>query len=135
MFSWLLNDNQPDLFGSLADIRFNTVISRDAALGFGKPLISYEGGQHFLGAGSGQNDNALNAIYDSVNRDPRMKQVYAQYLNGWRDDTGQFLTHYFNCDAWSVFGRWGSLEFSTQPRAQAPKFDALQTYIETRPLS
>jgi len=134
IFSWLLNDNQPDLFGSLADIRFNTQASRDAAAGFGKPLISYEGGQHFVGIDIALNDTALNTLLDAVNRDPRMKQLYETYLANWRTDTGQRFTHFYNVDAWSPFGRWGAREFAAQARVDAPKFDGLLTYMENNPL-
>lgn len=30
-------------------------------------------------------------------------------------------------------GTLGALEYMTQPRAASPKFDALQTFIETNP--
>ncbi len=118
----------------LEDIRFNSQQSRDAAANFGKPLISYEGGQHFVAIGNALDDPALNTLFDTVNRDPRIREVYSTYLNNWRLDTDQQFTHFYNCDSWSIFGRWGSLEFATQPRAEAPKFDALQSYIEAQPL-
>jgi len=28
------------------------------------------------------------------------------------------------------YGRWGSMEYLGQPRTQAPKYDALQKYVE-----
>jgi hypothetical protein len=38
----------------------------------GVPLIAYEGGQHLTGVGGVENNAAINALFDSANRDPRM---------------------------------------------------------------
>ena len=35
-----------------------------------------------------------------------------------------------NCEGYGKHGRWGALEYITQPRAEAPKFDALMRFIE-----
>lgn len=135
VFSWL-QTGTPDLgFGSLAELDAAIAAQKETVDAFGIPLITYEGGQHFLAAGPVQFDEALNALMDAVNRDPRMKTAYLDYLDSWRTSGGdEVFWHYLHTDRWSVFGRWGSRESTTQPRAQAPKFDALQTYIENRPL-
>jgi hypothetical protein len=135
VFDWLLNDNNAILdFGSLASLDRAVGDQKAMVQGFGLPLITYEGGQHFLAAGSFQNDADLNAIMDSVNADPRMRQVYLNYLGNWRQRSQEVFWHYLNVDRWSRFGRWGSKQFASQTRAQAPKFDGLQTYIEQQPL-
>jgi hypothetical protein len=135
VFDWLLNDNNAILdFGSLASLDRAVEGQKSMVQGFGLPLITYEGGQHFLAAGGFQNDAALNAIMDSVNADPRIKQIYLSYLGLWRQRSAEVFWHYLNVDRWSRFGRWGSKQFANQTRAQAPKFDGLQTYIEQQPL-
>jgi len=40
--------------------------------------------------------------------------------------------HYTNCNGYGLFGRFGSLEYIDQPRAEAPKYDALQRWLEGR---
>ena len=40
--------------------------------------------------------------------------------------------HYTNCNIYGIFGRFGSLEYIGQPRAEAPKYDAIQRWIEGR---
>jgi len=40
--------------------------------------------------------------------------------------------HYTNCNGYPLFGRFGSLEDIDQPRAGAPKYDALQRWLERR---
>jgi len=135
VFDWLANDNNATLdFGSLPSID-NVVAAQVATLApFGIPLTTYEGGQHFLAAGSVANDPELNALMDDVNRDPRMKQVYTTYLNNWQTRTGHVFHHFSNCDRWSVFGRWGSKEFPSQSMDDAPKYDALMEFIASKPL-
>jgi hypothetical protein len=104
-----------------------------SASAHGVDLVSYEGGQHLAGHGGVENDDTINALFDEVNRDSRMGGLYATYLEAWRDAGGQVFTHFTSCGGYSKWGRWGSLEYLTQPREEAPKFDALQDFIETTP--
>ncbi|KAI7836073.1 hypothetical protein COHA_010042 [Chlorella ohadii] len=121
-------------YGSLADVDAAVAAQVAAVRAFGVNLTSYEGGQHLVAAGSLAWDARLNAILDAANRHADMKQIYLRYLSAWRDRTGQLLTHYVHCDRWSVWGRWGAQEYPSQPRAQAPKLDALLQYAAASPL-
>lgn len=93
-------------------------------------LVAYEAGQHHVGYGGAENDDQLNKLFDALNRDPRMKDIYLEYLENWKASGGTWLNHYVNCDVFSKWGRWGALENVHQPREQAPKYDALMTFIE-----
>ncbi len=99
----------------------------------GLALVAYEAGNHLVGIQGVENDAAVNALFDAANRDPRMKDVYTRYLEGWKDSGGQLLVHFVNCSAPLKWGRWGALEYLEQPRADAPKYDAIQSFIETYP--
>jgi chitodextrinase len=99
----------------------------------GIPLIAYEGGQHLVGHSGVENTSAINALFDNANRDPRMGTLYRSYLDAWKAAGGALFAHYTACDGYSKWGRWGALEHLEQPRAQAPKFDALQSFIEQNP--
>jgi hypothetical protein len=101
---------------------------------YGVPLIAYEGGAHLVGAGDAQNNNQLTALFLAFNRDPRIKQLYLDYLALWKAAGGQLFVHYNDVSRYTKFGSWGSLERVDQPRADAPKFDALQTFIEQNPV-
>jgi hypothetical protein len=94
------------------------------------PLIAYEGGQHLTGVLGVENSAAVNALFDAANRDPRIGVLYAKYLEAWKRSGGTILFHLSNCGGYSKWGRWGALEYLEQPRSQAPKFDALQSFIE-----
>ena len=96
-------------------------------------LVAYEGGESFAGIAGSENNDKLNKLFDAVGRDPRMKQIYLEYLAGWRDNGGRLFVHFTDCFVPGKFGRWGALEYLEQPRAEAPKFDALLTFIEQNP--
>jgi hypothetical protein len=97
---------------------------------FNIPLITYEGGQHMVGTGGAESNAQLNALLDAFNRDPRVKQIYLTYLNRWKQGGGQLFMHFNDVSRYTKWGRWGALEYVAQPRTNAPKFDALQTFIE-----
>jgi hypothetical protein len=97
----------------------------------GVSLIAYEGGNHLAGFQGVENNTAVNALFDAANRDPRMANLYATYLEGWKQQGGELFVHFVNCFAPSKWGRWGALEYLEQPRAEAPKYDAIHTFIET----
>ncbi len=111
------------------DIRTQSDIARE----FGVKLVAYEGGQHLVGAGSTANNSTINALFDAINRDPRMADLYTRYLNAWRDNGGQVFMHYLTVSGYGRFGRWGSLEYQDQPAASAPKFRALMDFIQNNP--
>ncbi len=49
---------------------------------YGVHLISYEGGQGMVGHWGAKGNTALNALFDAFNREPRIKQIYLDYLTG-----------------------------------------------------
>ena len=135
VFDWLFNDNNAILtYGSLPFIDRVVEAQVSALKPYGVPLTTYEGGQTFVVTGSILYDKAVNNLMDAVNRDPRMKQVYLTYLNNWRNRTGQIFHHYVHACRWSVYGRWGAKEYDAQPQANAPKYDAIMTYMAKNPL-
>ena len=108
----------------------------EIAHNYGLPVIAYEGGQHLvdaspLGGGEAQkNSEHMNSLFDAANRDPRMGRLYSSYLKSWSEITGgQLFVHLMNCGNFGS-GRWGTLEYLDQPRAEAPKHDALMRWIE-----
>lgn len=96
-------------------------------------LVAYEGGQHLVGVGPAQDDEALTQLFETTNRNPRMASVYARYLAGWRDAGGELFVHYLDVSSCSKFGCWGARESLGQGRSQAPKWNALLAYAEANP--
>jgi hypothetical protein len=101
---------------------------------YGVKLISYEGGQHMAGIRGAQNDAVLSTLFHAFNRDRRIKQVYLDYLVNWKYAGGELFVHYTDVGRYDKWGAWGALEYIAQPRATAPKFDALQSFIEGNPV-
>jgi len=90
------------------------------------PLLAYEGGQHFLALG----DATKAEMLKTVNRDPRMAELYGEYLQRWGGLTGGSLfVHYSSPSGWTEWGCWGSKEYQGQPLAEAPKHRALLRYL------
>jgi len=111
---------------AIGNIRDQAAIARE----FNVLLTAYEGGQHLVGVGAPANSDRVNALFDAVNRDPRMYDLYTTYLNGWRDNGGQLFVNYHAVGRYNRYGRWGSLEYQDQPASTAPKFRALMDFIE-----
>jgi len=106
----------------------------EVAQRFGLALVAYEGGQHFSSAFGVENNEKINDLFDVINRHPGMKDLYLRYLAAWREAGGQLFVHYTDCGAYTQWGRWGLREYIDQPRAEAPKLDAVMQFIEQNPL-
>ena len=98
---------------------------------FGLDLVAYEAGQHLVGAGFLMNDARLQTLFFAANRDPRMGQLYRDYLAGWRQHGGQLLMHFNSVGRYTKYGSWGAKEYQTQ--LNAPKYEALMQFIEANP--
>ena len=109
----------------LAEAQTATLAQVNVLRNYRLPLIAYEGGQALTAPG----DATLTDLFLQANRDPRMGNVYTRFLQDWNSATaGGLLVHFTDC--WSAFG---SLEYISQPRSQAPKYDALMRWIEQDP--
>lgn len=91
----------------------------------GKRYIAYEGGQHLVTPDL--------ALARSLQRDPRMGEAYARYLEGWRDGFGDTLTLYASTAPISEYGSWGLREYGGQPIAEAPKYQAVRSFLKEHP--
>ncbi len=123
------------LFGELESValpRLRGFLDQQAAIAhrYGKTLIAYEAGQHLVAGRAFRDHAALRALFDGANRDPRMGRLYDRALADWGGAGGGLYCHFLHCEGMSRHGRFGSLEYPDQPRAEAPKYDALQRYLE-----
>ncbi|MCR4303448.1 MAG: hypothetical protein NUV63_04355 [Gallionella sp.] len=100
----------------------------------GLDMIAYEGGQHLAGVSANQNNQQLTDLFISANRHPRMKDLYATYLNQWKASGGEMFVNFISVNAFGKIGSWGSLEYQDQDPATAPKYRALMEYIAADPV-
>lgn len=92
-------------------------------------VISYEGGQHLVGVGPAQNNEALMNLFISANRDPRMKQLYLEDLASWKAAGGKLFTVFSSVARPGKYGSWGMLETEHQNPETAPKYQAITEFI------
>lgn len=97
---------------------------------FGVELVAYEGGQHLVDWETRTVEAHPNPLLYAANRDPRMGTLYSRYLNAWKDSGAKVFVHFSAPRIYSWYGSWGAKEYITQPREQAPKYDALLNYLE-----
>lgn len=128
--NWLLDrieqESLPEMLGWVAD-------SAKVAKKNRVRLIAYEGGQHLVADPSIHNNATLNARLDEANRDPRMADLYATMLDGWRKAGGGLFVHFTYASEPNKWGRWGALESQDEPIDKAHKYRALIDFIRANP--
>ena len=87
------------------------------------PLIAYEGGQSLTALGSMASNEGIVDLFIEANRDPRMGEIYEEYLSEWNNLGGELFLHYSDIRPSSAGGSWGLLESVYQD--SSPKYDAL----------
>jgi hypothetical protein len=113
----------------------NKTIAEQAELATerGLRLIAYEGGQHLVGHGGAENNKAMEQLFHAANRHPRMKQLYLDYLAGWKENGGTMMAIFSSTGRFSKWGSWGIMEYHGQPVAEAPKYQAVIEFLEKNP--
>jgi hypothetical protein len=98
----------------------------------GYELICYEGGQHFVGIFGAENDDTLTDLLTSANRDPRIGDRYAEYLQMLLEEGVESFWHFSYVGRHGKFGSWGTLEVQDEDFSTAHKHRALLAFIETQ---
>jgi hypothetical protein len=94
-------------------------------------VVAFESGNSLWPNYPARANPRLLAKLNSIQRDPEMKALYTQFLNDWFSAGAQLLVHFSDISGYSESGGWfGSMEHVAQPRSEAPKHDALMTFIE-----
>jgi hypothetical protein len=93
-------------------------------------IAAYEGGQHLVGIQGVENNQAITDLLIAANRDPRMGQLYSDYLQGWDKLTnGSLFVNFSDIGTPSKWGSWGALEHLNQKTS--PKWEALQDFMKS----
>ena len=97
-------------------------LAKKVATTFKKRLIAYEAGQHIV---------TLDVVFaQQIQRDPRMEGIYKKYIEGWQSQIGDLLVMYSHIGPISKYGSWGLREYAGQPASDAPKWRAVQSYLQ-----
>lgn len=98
---------------------------KEVADRFGVRLGCYEAGQHLVGHGGAENDEALTRLFIAANRHPRMEALYQEYLGLWDAlDAGPAFLFSFSGRP-SKWGSWGLVEGLPADPARHPKLRAV----------
>jgi hypothetical protein len=97
-----------------------------------KVIVQNEGGQHLAGYNGAENNEELTKLFLAANRHPRMKQLYLEDLQNWKESGAGLFCHYHHVGLYSKWGSWGVKEFSTQDDSLAPKWQALREWREKK---
>jgi hypothetical protein len=113
----------------------NKTIAEQARLAkdHGLRLVAYEAGQHLVGYGGAENNQALEDLFHAANRHPRMKELYLDYLAGWKQNGGTLAVMFSSMGTYSKWGSWGLMEYHGQSPSDAPKYQATIQFIEANP--
>ena len=101
---------QPCPISSLQEVVPWIDAHRQTAVARSLSLYAYEGGQHLVGVFGVENNTAITTLFTSANRDPRMGQVYADYLQTWRNGGGELFVNFALSFNYGRFGSWGVIE-------------------------
>ena len=99
----------------------------------GLRLVAYEAGQHLVGHGGAENNQHLEDRFHAANRHPRMKELYLDYLTGWKANGGTLTVLFSSTGNWSKWGSWGLMEYHGQPISEAPKYQAVIEFLHANP--
>jgi hypothetical protein len=86
-------------------------------------LLAYETGQHLAGTGGVENNNAITRLFIEANRDPRMGEIYRDYIAQWFALGGGLYINFNDISRPSKWGSWGILERVSQ--TSSPKYEAV----------
>jgi hypothetical protein len=100
---------------------------------FGVDLLAYEGGQGLVDWATRKPEQHPNPLFFAANRDPRMGQLYTEFLNGWQQAGGGLMMLFSAPRICQWYGCWGLKEHIRQPREQAPKYAAVLDFIAAHP--
>jgi hypothetical protein len=107
----------------------DVVRNRDVASARGLPLVTYEGGAALVARpGEQHNDTEFVEFLNSLNRDPRMGEMYTRLLDQWYAAGGKTFTFFNDIGPWSKWGAWGLQEDYLDQ--DSVKFRAVQDYLK-----
>lgn len=102
------------------------------AKSFGVDLVAYEGGQHLVDWNTRKVEEHPNPLLYAANRDPRMGIIYDELMEEWHRADGKLFVAFSAPRIYSWYGSWGIKEHIRQSRFEAPKYDSLLRYLNTR---
>ncbi len=104
--------------------------SKAVADKYGLKLVTYEGGQHAVGVGGGENNDKLTVLLHAANAHPRMETIYDRHYDAWQKVGGDMFCYFSSTGRWSKWGSWGLLQFYDDDAAGSPKYRATMRWAK-----
>ncbi|MCU0535620.1 MAG: cadherin-like domain-containing protein [Hydrococcus sp. Prado102] len=101
----------------------------DIAQKEGLQLLAYEGGSHVTGINGTENNSAITKLFIAAHRDPRMGDIYKEYLQKWYELGGDLFVNYKDIYAPAKWGSWGLLEHVDD--TSSPRWNAAMDVINS----
>ncbi len=122
------NPNLPDSIPSIYKLfTYHANVAKTKGL----QLVAYEGGQHIVGSGGVENNEAITNFFITLNRRLEMYSLYTDMLNKWKNAGGTLFMNFSDIGTPSKYGSWGALEHVNQD--SSPKYKALMDFIAQNP--
>lgn len=115
--------------GAMSLVRDQIYANKKLADKYRLELIAYEAGQHLIRYDPPHTvkDPAVLNLFMSVQKDPRMKQAYQQYLSTWAQGGGGLILHFYGIGQPEPKNFFGMLDHLQQ--ASTPKYQAIMDYL------
>jgi len=115
--------------GAMKLVRDQIYANKKLADKYRLELIAYEAGQHLIRYDPPHTvkDPAVLNLFMSVQKDPRMRQAYQQYLETWAQGGGGLILHFYGIGQPEPKNFFGMLDHLQQQTT--PKYQALMDYL------
>ncbi len=124
------NLGKSDLEQRVRDIvHASALVSAWQTVGYDLELVSYEGGQHLVGAGY-QTEAHVIPLFQAANDHVRMGAMYRRLLTAWRDYAGETFTHFVHRERWWGGGFFGALAWYDEDETTSPPRYKYQLLLE-----
>lgn len=124
--------NDPQTNRGLADVLKHVQEHAHLAQQFGVDLLAYEAGQGLVDWETRKLDQHPNPLFVAANRDPRMGELYREFLYGWQHAGGELVMLFSAPRPCQWYGCWGLKEHIRQADQDAPKFMAVRQFLAER---
>lgn len=106
--------------------------TKEVADKHGLTLLAYEGGQHMVGVGGGENNQDMTRLFQAANAHPRLGRIYREYYDAWTAAGGDLFCYFSSVGRWSKWGSWGIMQYYDDDPAKSPKFMATMRWAKQR---
>lgn len=121
--NWLEQESLPKSIRAIQE-------TRKTADKFHLRLIAYEGGQHMVGVGGGENRESLTQLFQACNAHRRMGEIYDRYFEAWAAAGGDVFCYFSSVGQWSKWGSWGVMQYYDDDPDQSPKLQAVKRWTD-----